>query len=75
MRVTVINGRQGDFESWFSGHLQQELPVLNTNASSADYMPVVNAAGTGMFPVCACALDGKIAPLEIDLHRPLDISL
>lgn len=63
------------FESWFPGYAQQDLLVMKTNVSSANYWAVANGAGIGVFPTYACALGGKIVPLEIELRRPYDIWL
>jgi DNA-binding transcriptional LysR family regulator len=63
------------FESFFPGHSQRDLVVMKTNVSSANYWAVANGAGIGMFPSYACALGGKIIPLEIELRRPYDIWL
>src|SRR6202158_6204167 len=61
------------FESWFPGYSQRDLLVMKTNVSSANYWAVANGAGIGLFPTYACALGGKIIPLEVELRRPLDI--
>ena len=59
------------FESWFPGYSQRSLLVMRTNVSSAtaNYWAVANGAGIGVFPTYACALGGKIIPLEIELRR------
>lgn len=63
------------FASFFPGVAQRDLVVLKTNVSSANYWAVANGAGIGVFPSYACALGGKLTPLEIELNRPLDIWL
>lgn len=63
------------FESWFPGYLQRDLLLMRTNSSSASYWAVANGAGIGVFPTYACALGGKIVPLEVELRRPYDIWL
>ncbi len=63
------------FESVFPGYSQQELLVMKTNVSSANYWAVAYGAGIGVFPSYACELGGKIIPLEIELRRPFDIWL
>ena len=55
------------FESWFPGQSPQDLLVMKTNVSSANYWAVANGAGIGVFPTYACALGGKIVPLEVEL--------
>ncbi len=63
------------FESWFPGQSQRELVVMKTNVSSANYWAVASGAGVGLFPTYACALGGKIVPLDIELSRAVDIWL
>ena len=48
---------------------------MKTNVSSANYGAIANGAGIGVLPTYAWALDGKIIPLDLELHRPLDIWL
>jgi DNA-binding transcriptional LysR family regulator len=66
---------KGIFESWFPGFAQQDLLVMRTNMSSANYWAVAKGAGIGLFPTYAFALGAKLVPLEIDLRRPFDIWL
>ena len=63
------------FESLFPGHALQDLLGMKTNVSSANYWAVANGAGIGVFPSYACALGGKIVPLQVELRRPCDIWL
>ncbi len=63
------------FESWFPGRSPRELVVMKTNVSSANYWAVASGAGVGLFPTYACALGGKIIPLNIELSRAVDIWL
>ena len=63
------------FESLFPGYSPRDLLVMKTNVSSAHYWAVANGAGIGVFPTYACALGGKMIPLEIELRRPYDIWL
>ncbi len=63
------------FESFFPDHVQRNLVVMKTNVSTANYWAVANGAGIGVFPTYACALGGKIVPLEIELRRSFDIWL
>lgn len=63
------------FESWFPERPQHDLVVMKTNVSSANYWAVANGAGIGVFPTYACALGGKIIPLDIEWRRPFDIWL
>ena len=75
MQVADQTAAKETFESWFPGHSQQELLVMKTNVSSANYWAVAHGAGIGVFPTYACALGGEIIPLEIELRRPFDIWL
>jgi DNA-binding transcriptional LysR family regulator len=63
------------FESCYPGHSKHDLVVMKTNVSSANYWAVANGAGIGVFPTYACALGGKIVPLDLELRRPFDIWL
>lgn len=75
MQVADQTAAKETFESWFPGHSQQDLLVMKTNVSSANYWAVAHGAGIGVFPTYACALGGEIIPLEIELRRPFDIWL
>jgi DNA-binding transcriptional LysR family regulator len=63
------------FASLFPGYDQRDLVVMRTNVSSANYWAVAHGAGIGIFPTYACALGGKIIPLEVDLPWSYDIWL
>jgi DNA-binding transcriptional LysR family regulator len=75
MQVADQAAAQQTFESWFPGQSQRDLLVMKTNVSSANYWAIANGAGIGVVPTYACALGGKIIPLEIEWNRPLDIWL
>jgi DNA-binding transcriptional LysR family regulator len=75
MQVAEETAAKETFESWFPDRPQRDLVVMKTNVSSANYWAVANGAGIGFFPTYACALGGKIIPLEVELRRPLDIWL
>ena len=75
MQVADQTGAKEAFESLFPGYAQRDLVMMRTNVSSANYWAVANGAGIGVFPTYACALDGKIVPLEVELHLPFDIWL
>jgi len=63
------------FESFFPGLAPHDVLVMKTNVSSANYWAVANGAGIGVFPSYACALGGKMIPLEVELNRSFDIWL
>ena len=75
MQVADQTAAKETFDSWFPGHAQQDLLVMKTNVSSANYWAVANGAGIGVFPTYASALGGEMVPLEIELRRPFDIWL
>jgi len=75
MQVADQTAAKEAFASLFPGYSQRDLLVMRTNVSSANYWAVANGAGIGVFPTYACALDGKIVPLEVELRRPHDIWL
>ncbi len=75
MQVTDQSAAKEAFESLFPGYSPRDLLVMKTNVSSAHYWAVANGAGIGVFPTYACALGGKMIPLEIELRRPFDIWL
>jgi DNA-binding transcriptional LysR family regulator len=75
MQVADQAAAQETFESWFPGHSQQDLLVMKTNVSSANYWAIANGAGIGVVPTYAYELGGKIIPLDIEWNRPLDIWL
>src|ERR1700724_2372821 len=54
------------FESWFPGIAQQDLLVMRTNVSSANYWAVAKGAGIGLFPTYAFALGAKLLHIDID---------
>jgi DNA-binding transcriptional LysR family regulator len=63
------------FEKLFPGRAQNDLVVMKTNVSSAHYWAVANGAGIGTFPTYACALGGKMIPLDVPLFWSFDIWL
>jgi DNA-binding transcriptional LysR family regulator len=63
------------FDAIFPGYSQPDLLVMKTNVSSANYWAVASGAGIGMLPTYACALGGKIIPLEVELRWRYDIWL
>jgi DNA-binding transcriptional LysR family regulator len=75
MQVADQTAAKETFDSWFPGYSQQDLLVMKTNVSSANYWAVANGAGIGVFPTYACALGGEMVPIEIELRRPFDIWL
>jgi DNA-binding transcriptional LysR family regulator len=75
MQVADQAAAKEAFESFFPGCTPRDLLVMKTNASSANYWAVANGAGIGVFPTYACALGGKMIPLEVELNRSFDIWL
>ena len=51
------------------------LQVLRGPALFTRHRAVANGAGIGVLSTYACALGGKIIPLEVELRRPFDIWL
>ena len=74
-QVTEQASLRDALADWFPGELPPNLKVMKTNVSSANYWAVANGAGIGVFPSYALALGGKIVPLDIEFHRPVDIWL
>jgi len=75
LQVADQTGAKEAFEAMFPGYSQRDLRMMKTNVSSANYWAVANGAGIGAFPTYACALGGKMIPLEIELRQPYDIWL
>ncbi|MET0677890.1 MAG: LysR family transcriptional regulator [Bradyrhizobium sp.] len=75
MQVSDEAAANDAFASLFPGYDQRDLVVMRTNVSSANYWAVAHGAGIGVFPTYACALGGKIIPLEVDLPWSYDIWL
>jgi DNA-binding transcriptional LysR family regulator len=75
MQVADQASAKEAFESFFPGLAPRDLLVMKTNVSSANYWAVANGAGIGVFPSYACALGGKMIPLEVELNRSFDIWL
>jgi DNA-binding transcriptional LysR family regulator len=75
MQVSDEAAANDAFASFFPGYDQRDLVVMRTNVSSANYWAVAHGAGIGVFPTYACALGGKIIPLEVDLPWSYDIWL
>lgn len=63
------------FAQWFPGIPPDDLLVMKTNVSSANYWAVASGAGVGFFPTYAYPLSSKLVPLEIPLRRSFDIWL
>ena len=72
MQVADQTAAKEVFESLFAGYFQRDLLVMKTNVSSAHYRAVANAAGIGAFPTYACALGGRMIPLEVELPRLIE---
>jgi DNA-binding transcriptional LysR family regulator len=66
MQVAAQTAAKETFESLFPGLSDRDLPVMQTNVSRANYWAVANGAGIGVFPTYACALGGKMIPLEVE---------
>jgi DNA-binding transcriptional LysR family regulator len=75
LQVSDMASAKETLEALFPGRSLQDLVVMKTNVSSANYWAVANGAGIGVFPTYACALGGKIVPLDIELRKHLDIWL
>ncbi|MDB5568530.1 MAG: LysR family transcriptional regulator [Tardiphaga sp.] len=75
MQFADQTGAKEIFDSWFPGIPQQDLLVMRTNVSSANYWAVLKGAGIGLLPTYASSLGSKIVPLETDLRRSFDIWL
>jgi DNA-binding transcriptional LysR family regulator len=75
MQIADQTAAEEVFESLFPGYSQRDLLVMKTNVSSAHYWAVANGAGIGAFPTYACALGGRMIPLEIELRKHYDIWL
>src|SRR6516225_5744445 len=69
-----VSARQG-FENLFPGRAQRDLVVMKTNVSSAYYWAVANGAGIGAFPTYACALGGRMIPIDVEVSWSFDIWL
>jgi len=64
------------FNAWFPGLKQQDLLVMRTNVSSANFWAIAKGAGIGLLPTYAAALGTDVIPLDInEMHRPFDIWL
>lgn len=64
------------FDTWFPGLRQQDLLVMRTNVSSANYWAIAKGGGIGLLPTYASAIGARVEPLDIDgMHRPFDIWL
>ncbi|MET0876096.1 MAG: LysR family transcriptional regulator [Tardiphaga sp.] len=75
MQFADQTGAKEIFDSWFPGIPQQDLLVMRTNVSSANYWAVSKGAGIGLLPTYGFALGSKVVPLDIDLRRSFDIWL
>src|SRR5690606_3964074 len=64
------------FDTWFPGMKQQDLIVMRTNVSSANYWAIAKGAGIGLLPTYASAIGARVVPLDIEgMCRPFDIWL
>lgn len=64
------------FDAWFPGLKQDDLIVMRTNVSSANYWAVAKGAGIGLLPTYASAIGARVVPLDIaGMVRPFDIWL
>jgi len=64
------------FQEWFPGMRYEDLLVMRTNVSSANYWAIAKGAGIGILPTYASAIGARVEPLDIDDMRwPFDIWL
>ena len=64
------------FDTWFPGLRQQDLLVMRTNVSSANYWAIAKGAGIGLLPTYATAIGARVVPLDIEvMQRPFVIWL
>lgn len=64
------------FDTWFPGLKQDDLVVMRTNVSSANYWAIAKGAGIGLLPTYASAIGARVVPLDIEgMVRPFDIWL
>jgi DNA-binding transcriptional LysR family regulator len=75
LQVADEAGAKEALERLFPGRDQRELVAMKTNVSSAYYWAVANGAGIGAFPTYACALGGRMVPLDVELRWSFDIWL
>ncbi len=75
LQVTDEATAKEGFERLFPGRDQRDVVVMKTNVSSAYYWAVANGAGIGAFPTYACALGGRMLPLDVELRWSFDIWL
>jgi len=76
MQFADQTAAQDIFDAWFPGLKQQDLLVMRTNVSSANFWAIAKGAGIGLLPTYAAALGTDVVPVDIDeMHRPFDIWL
>ena len=64
------------FQEWFPGMRHEDLLVMRTNVSSANYWAIAKGAGIGVLPTYASAIGARVEPLDIgDMRWPFDIWL
>ena len=64
------------FDASFPGIRQQDLLVMRTNVSSANYWAIAKGAGIGLLPTYASAICARVEPIDIEgMQRPFDIWL
>jgi len=66
---------QQEYDQLFPGVPQPGFVAVRTNTGSAHYWSIAKGAGIGMLPTYASAIGAPVIPLDIGLHRPVDIWL
>jgi len=76
MQFSDQTGADEAFQEWFPGMRHEDLLVMRTNVSSANYWAIAKGAGIGVLPTYASAIGARVEPLDIgDMRWPFDIWL
>jgi len=75
MHVSDQIDAEDSLMSFFPDGAERAHLAMKTNVVGAYYWAIANGAGIGVFPSYACALGGKMIPLEVELNRTSDIWL
>jgi DNA-binding transcriptional LysR family regulator len=76
MQFSDQSAAKEGFQEWFPDMRYEDLLVMRTNVSSANYWAIAKGAGIGVLPTYASAIGARVEPLDIDDMRwPFDIWL
>jgi DNA-binding transcriptional LysR family regulator len=61
------------YDQLFPNIRPENVVSLRTNVSSQNYWSIAKGAGIGLLPTYVHAIGAPLVPIELDVHRPVDV--